>query len=168
MKIRFVTPDDDLQAISRIYEQSWKYAYKGIIPQEFLDSIPPGKWAKTISSGSMQSLVIEEDGVLVGTAGICTSRWEKYSGYGEIVSIYLLPEYMGRGYGKPLFDRCVSKLRKLGFSDILLWVLEDNKRARHFYEKNGMICTDEFLDDEIGGRKLREVMYVLHTDNTGE
>jgi len=168
MEIRFITPEDDVLEISNIYEQSWKYAYKDIIPQSFLDSIPAGKWAGTISKGSMKSLVIEENGSLVGTAGICPSRWERFSGYGEIVSLYLLPEYIGKGYGRKLFERCVAELRSLGFSSILLWVLEENDRARRFYERNGMICSGEFIDDEIGGKPLRELMYILRTDNTKE
>ena len=161
MEIRFITPADDPLEISNIYEQSWKSAYKGIIPQNFLDSIPAGKWVKNLKSGSMQSLVIEVNGKLTGTAGICPSRWETYTGYGEIVSIYLLPEYIGRGYGKLLFERCVSELRKMGFNDIILWVLEENERARRFYERKGMTCTGEVMEDEIGGKKLREIMYIL-------
>ena len=168
MEIRFITPDDSPEEISNIYEQSWKHAYKGIIPQDYLDSIPKGKWAAKISSGQMQNLVIEKDGKLIGTSGFCPSRWEKFSGYGEIVSIYLLPEYMGMGYGKQLIRRCVSELARLGFSDILLWVLEDNARARSFYERNGFTCSGEYLEDEIGGKKLREVMYTIHTDLNGE
>ena len=39
MEIRYIDKNDDPFEISDIYEQSWKYAYKGIIPQEYLDSI---------------------------------------------------------------------------------------------------------------------------------
>lgn len=38
MEIRYVAQNDDPLEISGIYESSWKYAYKGIIPQEYLDS----------------------------------------------------------------------------------------------------------------------------------
>ncbi|WP_218015478.1 hypothetical protein [Dialister micraerophilus] len=46
MEIRYITNSDDRLAISKIYEESWKYAYKGIIPQEYLNSIPEGRWSK--------------------------------------------------------------------------------------------------------------------------
>ena len=42
MKIRYLVPSDDRKAISSIYEISWKYAYAGIIPQDYLDQIPEG------------------------------------------------------------------------------------------------------------------------------
>ena len=46
MEIRFADKNDDLLEISGIYERSWKYAYKGIIPQNYLDSIPAGRWGE--------------------------------------------------------------------------------------------------------------------------
>ena len=151
--------NDDPLEISRIYERSWKYAYKGIIPQNYLDSIPEGRWANSINKPGMNSLVLLENGLLAGTACICKSRWEKYSDYGEIVSIYFLPEFIGKGYGRYLLKRCVDELNARGYDRILLWVLEDNIHSRHFYEKNGFMCSEEYLNDNIGGKELREVMY---------
>jgi hypothetical protein len=42
---------------------------------------------------------------------------------------------------------------------VLLWVLEENRRARHFYERAGFAAPGDFLVDEIGGKSLREVLY---------
>jgi len=69
---------------------------------------------------------------------------------------------MGKGYGNYLLKKCVDELKSLGYDKILLWVLEDNLKARRFYEKNGFICSDEYIDDNIGGKDLREVMYTYH------
>ena len=158
MKIRYLNENDDMNAISRIYEKSWKYAYKDIIPQSYLDSIPEGKWANTVQR--FRTLVMTDNGVPVGTSSFCPSRWERFSGYGEIVSIYFLPEYMGKGHGGKLLEAAVDELKKQGFDKILLWVLEDNHRARHFYEKHGFTCTDEYIEDNIGDKRLREIMYI--------
>ena len=157
MVIRSVRKTDDLKAISNIYEQSWKYAYKGIIPDSFLDSIPEGKWVNTVTKDGFYSLVMIDDDVYIGTSSFCSSRFKQFDGYGEIVSIYFLPEYMGKGNGKALFKAAVDELSVLGFKKIFLWVLEDNARARHFYEKIGLRLTDEYIDDNIGGKELREV-----------
>ena len=40
MIIRYLQQEDDLLEISNIYECSWKYAYRDIIPQDYLNSIP--------------------------------------------------------------------------------------------------------------------------------
>ena len=44
-------------AISEIYEESWKYAHNGIIPQEYLNSIPKGKWASNSDNPSRKTLI---------------------------------------------------------------------------------------------------------------
>ena len=160
MEIRYVAQSDDPLEISNIYESSWKYAYKNIIPQDYLDSFPKGHWADNINQESRNNLVVIEDGVIIGTASFCKSRWEEYSDYGEIVSIYFLPEYIGKGYGSLLLKRCVEELQQRGFDKMLLWVLEDNCRARSFYEKNGFLCAEVFLEDNIGGKDLREALYL--------
>lgn len=161
MEVRHLSAHDSLCEISRIYELSWKYAYKGIIPQAYLDSIPEGKWALSITKDGMNNLVAEENGKIIGTSCYCRSRWEKFRGFGEIVSIYFLPEHMGKGHGSALLGRAVGELKKLGFREILLWVLEANVRAKCFYERNGFVPTDEYMSSEIGGRELREQMYLL-------
>ena len=161
MEIRYINQSDDLLEISNIYERSWKYAYRDIIPQDYLDSIPKGRWAGSINKIGMNSLVVIENGRIIGTASFCKSRWKQYSDYGEIVSIYFLPAYMGKGYGHQLLKKCIEELNILGYDNILLWVLEDNQRARKFYEKNGFSCSEIFMSDNIGGKELREVMYFV-------
>ncbi|MDO5601789.1 MAG: GNAT family N-acetyltransferase [Oscillospiraceae bacterium] len=163
MKIRYLLPSDDAMAVSRIYEESWKYAYKGIIPQSYLEAIPAGRWAQNAEIAPWKTLVCVENGVLAGTACFCGSRFQQFEGWGEVVSLYLLPGYMGKGYGKSLLKRAVSELEKQGYEDIFLWVLEENERARHFYEQFGFLPAGDVLEDNIGGRNLREVRYIYQT-----
>lgn len=160
MEIRGLRPEDDRNALSRVYEESWKFAYKGIIPQDYLDGIPEGQWAASADKPDMSNLVVTENGEIIGTASFCPSRFEDRAGWGEIVSIYLLPDRMGKGYGKKLFAEAVRELEEMGFRDIFLWVLEENTRAREFYERQGFVPNGKYLDNNIGGKILREVQYV--------
>ena len=162
MIIRLITENDDYAAVSGIYEQSWRYAYKGIIPQDYLDSIPEGRWVNGINANGRTDIGAFEGDRIVGTASFCTSRWKKFPKSGEIVSIYLLPEYIGRGIGAGLLEKCMEELEWEGFRSVILWVLEENVRARLFYEKHGFTATSEVMSDSIGGRELREVMYILY------
>lgn len=127
MEIRYVTQNDDLLEISGVYESSWKYAYKGIIPQEYLYSIPAGRWADSIGKAGMNNLVLTENGRIIGTASFCGSRWAEHGECGGIVSIYFLPEFIGQGYGGLLLSKCVEELKQCGFEKVLLWVLEDKQ-----------------------------------------
>lgn len=162
MIIRKMNQTDSREEISNIYEQSWKYAYKGIIPQAYLDSIPKGQWCGAFDNPDRYTLVMLDDEKIIGTSTYCKSRFEDYKDWSEIVSIYFLPEYMGKGYGKPLLEQAVEELKTMGFQTVFLRVLEDNHRARHFYEKCGFKYGGKYYDDTIGGKRLRELQYVYH------
>ena len=166
MIIRHITEKDDYAAVSDIYEQSWRYAYKGIIPQDYLDSIPHGRWINGINAKGRTDIGAFEDDRIVGTASFCTSRWDKFPESGEIVSIYLLPEYIGRGIGACLLKKCIEELEWEGFRSVILWVLEENVHARLFYEKHGFTATSEIMEDNIGGRELNEIMYIRRLKKT--
>lgn len=47
MEIRPLRETDSRLEVSRIYEESWKFAYQGIVPQRYLDGIPAGPGAFT-------------------------------------------------------------------------------------------------------------------------
>lgn len=80
--------------------------------------------------------------------------------YGEIISTYFLPEYMGKGHGKELLSAVMDELKTMGFDEVFLWVLEDNHNARHFYEKCGFQKSDRVIETCIGGKDLTEVQYI--------
>lgn len=159
MEIRYITQTDDRRAVSKVYEESWKFAYRGIVPQAYLDSISEGQWASHIDQTGRKNLVMIQNGVIIGTSGFGRSRMAEMDGFGEIISLYILPEYIGKGYGRCLLQAAVGELKKMGFDKIYLWVLEKNQNARFFYEKCGFVHTEHFLISNIGGAELMEVQY---------
>ena len=84
------------------------------------------------------------------------------TGWGEIISIYLLPEYFGKGYAKPLFDCSINTLIGAGFNSIYLWVRHENSRAKRFYEKQGFRHNGDTAVITIGGKELIEARYTKH------
>lgn len=156
MEIRAFHPGDDRLSVSRVYEESWKYAYRGILPQAYLDSLPAGRWAETADC----PLLLLDGEEIAGVSSCCASRFPAWPDWGEVVSLYLLPSRMGRGFGAALLRAAEARLESMGFRQYFLWVLEENARARRFYERNGWICSGEALEDVIGGRAVREVRYV--------
>ena len=161
MLIRSLGPGDDRLALSRIYEESWRREYSGIVPQEYLDAIPTGRWAPFFDAPGIHTLVALDGDSYAGTASFAASRFPQYRGAGEVISLYLLPEYAGRGYGRALLGTALDGLAALGYDGAFLWVLEGNTHARCFYEKAGFTLTADVLEDEIGGRRLREVRYTI-------
>ena len=152
---------DDLFAVSRVYEESWRRAYRGLLPQEYLDSLPAGNWVPYLKQAGRESLILLDGDSVIGAAGCCASRVPELAGWGEIASIYLLPEYWGKGWGKLLFSAAVEQLEAMGCRKLFLWVLEGNQRARAFYERMGFRPSGIDRDDELGGRPVREIQYRL-------
>ena len=120
MEIRFINPADNREKISKIYENSWRYAYKGIIPQDYLDAIPEGRWVKNSDIPGWSTMVCVENGEYIGTSSFCKSRFEQYPDSGEVISIYFLPEFMGKGYGYKLMEAVMGELKKQGFTEVFL------------------------------------------------
>ena len=58
MEIRLMNDSDDRKAISKIYEESWKFAYQGLIPQDYLDGIPTGNWVKAVDTPGWNTLLM--------------------------------------------------------------------------------------------------------------
>lgn len=163
MEIRKLRDGDDLFAVSRVYEESWRAAYRGLLPQAYLDGIPVGKWVPYLERAGRESLLLLDGERIVGAASCSASRMPEFSGWGEIISLYLLPEYWGKGCGKRLFSAVVEQLEAMGYRNQFLWVLEGNPRARAFYERMGFQPDGAYMDAEIGGVSVRELRYRRET-----
>lgn len=159
VEIRKLNASDDRLAVSEIYEASWKCAYRDILPREYLERIPAGQWVSGLDISGRTHLVMLDGGRYVGAACCCASRFLEFEGWGEVVSLYLLPEYMGKGRGRALLEAAVSALQAQGYEKTFLWVLEENRRARRLYERAGFRYGGISRDDVIGGRAVRELAY---------
>jgi GNAT superfamily N-acetyltransferase len=133
---------EDARAIAEVHVASWRDAYRGLLPDAFLDRLSVDdrerSWLATFAEPAFGVLVAEDAERVVGFASFGPSRDEgATAGTGEIPAIYVDPEVLGTGVGRQLFEAAVGKLREGGFARATLWVLEANGRARRFYEKAG-------------------------------
>jgi GNAT superfamily N-acetyltransferase len=117
---------------------------------EWLADPQPGWWV----------FVAEEAERVVGFASVGDSRDER--GKGELSAIYVLPEAWGFGAGSALMASALEELR--GYSSATLWVLEDNPRARGFYEREGWILDGGRREEVILGAPVAEVRYRITFD----
>ena len=155
MIVRPAKPEDSV-AIGKIYCDSWKAAYKGIVPQDYLDSLTPED--RTINPADY--LVLEsEEGVVFGLANLGSSRDKERPDWGELRAIYLLPEYWRKGSGTALFQAAEAELGRRGYSRYFLWAFCENAQARRFYEKMGMRPAGRDQPFILGGKELWECRY---------
>ncbi len=146
-----------------IHSCSWKKAYAGIIPDEIISEFTPEKrseiFLNVIDTQSEEYYLFKIDAQPVGIASLSKSHEKNAPNYvGEIYSIYFHPNYWGTPITQTAFQFCVDRLKTLGFTHVTIWVLDENIRAKKFYEKNGFIFDGHSEEIEIG-IKLREIRY---------
>ena len=157
---------DDARGIATVFVRSWQSAYRDIVPDDFLASLDIDKREERVVSGfdmlegKPLAYVAEENSRIIGIIYLSASRDEDKLLAGEIQAIYLFEEYWGRGYGRKMMDHAINTLKDRGYPEIIIWTLEENHRARRFYEKNGFYFNGEKREREYG-KPLVQLKYVL-------
>ena len=76
----------------------------------------------------------------------------------ELYALYVHPAWWSTGTGRALMDQVLAKVSSAGYQSITLWVLQDNARARCFYERAGFAPDDaRHVLDDLGG--VTEIRY---------
>jgi len=153
----------DAHILAEIHANSWKVAYKGIVPDKILDNITVEKRQKyfeqALSEGREENAIVFKDDKPAGL--ICIGKCrdsDKDDTYGEIWGIYLHPDYWNIGIGFRLISWGLEELTKRGYKRATLWVLEDNIAARKFYEKIGFKHDGTIKEINVG-KPLNEYRY---------
>jgi ribosomal protein S18 acetylase RimI-like enzyme len=155
---------NDSKILGYIHSQSWKTAYKSIIPDLILDNMSAEKrgkyFEKVLSDKIEEDVLIFKGDESVGfmTFGKCRDV-DSDSSFGEIWGIYLLSNYWNQGIGTELIKWGTEELKNRGFYKISLWVLEENVNARRFYEQIGFQHDGTVKKLNIG-KELNEYRYI--------
>jgi GNAT superfamily N-acetyltransferase len=162
-EVRAAVPEDSYD-VARVQVRSWQSAYRGLIAQEYLDSLRPEVWASKYTFGRMglklPSTQVAVDGSTIcglTTTGLC--RDIDLANFGELVTIYVDPAYMRTGVGRLLMSAARERLRRVGVMQASLWVLDGNVRARGFYEHDGWRCDGTRRTRSYGDVPVDEVRY---------
>jgi len=159
--IRPATPQD-AGAIARIHIASWREAYAGIVPDEYLASLDEDareeRWTAILSDEPSRTWIARVAQRTVGFASIGPSRDEDAEpGDLELYSIYLDPESWGRGVARDLMRTILSEVPET--TPMSLWVIADNGRAQHFYKRHGFAADSIERLEQYGDKSVTEVRY---------
>lgn len=158
----------DAPPIADLHVRSWQAAYRGMLPQDYLDGLDPAdrlpRWQRLLGDPDPARRDVL---VAAGKTGICG-----FSSFGptrdededphrvaEVRAIYLAPGALGQGYGRKLMAESLTHLARLGYQQVTLWVLDVNMRARRFYEVAGFQPDGALKVDDREGLSLQEVRY---------
>lgn len=155
--------EQDVNAMSFVVATTWKQVYKGIFSHRFLQHLALDQWAEPFKRGIQAKkntfLVYEEQGQIVGVAVAGESREEV--GVGFVYSLYVLPDYQGKGIGKQLLQ---GVLDRLPFSCVKLTVVTQNVSAQRFYLANGFVNTQQEIESEVAGGKFKGYVFEHRRD----
>jgi GNAT superfamily N-acetyltransferase len=147
---------DDAEGVARVHVETWQAAYAHALPSEQLQALSVDDAVQRHRSRP-PGLVADRGGEILGFVDVGASRDPGTDG--ELFAIYVHPEHWGTGVGRALIEAGEAELRKLGHQDAILWVLDDNPRARRFYELAGWEPDGAARDIHIFGFDVSEVRY---------
>lgn len=158
--IRRVCQGDE-RTLAHIQTESWKAAFKEILSDEDLIRCTNIDKATAMYKGLLEQnkgngYILEVSGKPHAIAYWDKTRETDMEGFAELICIHSLQDNWGKGYGSRLMDRVLDDVYVAGYRKIMLWVFDENVRARKFYEAKGF--KKSATQKEMRGAV--EVMYV--------
>jgi GNAT superfamily N-acetyltransferase len=178
----------DAAQIAAVQRAGWFAAYEGIIPGEIIDRVTaPDNGARvrqTFRTRPWQRMIVAVAGKrdtprsgepavpgIIGYASfgpetdVLTGRWPpqltdagRDGQVAELYALYVRPAWWSTGTDRALMDRVLARNSAARYSSAVLWVLQDNTRARRFYERAGFAPDGAAHRlDQLGG--VTEVRY---------
>jgi ribosomal protein S18 acetylase RimI-like enzyme len=157
---------EDAEGIAAVHVRSWRAAYRGLVPDDFLVQLSVAEraaaWREQLvdEAGGRGTFVAQSRDALVGFAAVGPTR-DPFAnpGTGEVYAIYVDPDEWRRGIGSSLLTQAVEDLRGRGYTSATLWVLVANDIGRRFYEQHGWQVEGARQTYPIGGVELEEIRY---------
>ena len=145
--IKTMETPEEIEGKSLVHWQTWREAYDDLLPPEFQETMTLDR-CRFFSQKYPENTLIAMDGKkVVGFISYGSFRDETIQA-GEIIALYVLKDYYGKGVSKQLMHAAFVALDQ--FSEIYLWVLKDNKRAIAFYQKMGFTFDGQEQILELG------------------
>jgi ribosomal protein S18 acetylase RimI-like enzyme len=146
----------DAPAVAAVHVQTWQTAYRGLVPDSVLDELSvqerASMWERGIPRGGVWVGLVDDEVagfVAVGPSSEPDAAFQLYA-------IYVLPSAWDTGLGHELARAALGDEQ-----DVVLWVFEENPRARRFYERLGFRADGTAKTETIGGVELKEIRYRL-------
>ena len=163
MQLRLATPND-AAAVAQVHVRAWQVAYRGLLPDAYLEGLRPEERAARYTFGGQDpnrptTIVAVRDGVLLGFATTGRSRDKVQAGRGELMALNVDPPYWDQGVGRALIAAAREHLVRCGYREAELWVLDGNRRAYQFYAADGWSPDGAKRTETVWGVCLTDLRY---------
>lgn len=141
MEIRNAEKSEE-EILAWVQTESWKAAFSGILPENELEKATcltkvKEMYRKILEQGSVKIKVGFIEGIPHCIAGWRQSHNQKGTQTAELICIHSMQAHWGQGFGSQMIKEILQNMKGEGYAEVMLWVFEENSRARRFYEKHG-------------------------------
>ncbi len=156
---------EDAERIARLHAASWRTAYRGFYSDAYLDGDVVADrlrvWRERFAGPREHQHVLlatERDDLLgfVCAYGDDDDRW------GTLVdNLHVRSDQQGRGVGRRLLAEGAKWSREhYPAAGYFLWVIEDNAKARRFYDALGGEPAESKMSEPPGGGSITALRYI--------
>lgn len=156
--------------IAPLHARSWQSAYRGIMPDHFLDFVVEGErlahWRRRVRElrdGNGEIFLARLNDEPVGFLCIEASELADTGIRGAYVNnLHVLPHLKRQGIGTALLEHGAVWARAQGYDSMFLFVYEDNTAARAFFRADGWHTVERMMSELPGGALAAELRLVKH------
>jgi ribosomal protein S18 acetylase RimI-like enzyme len=160
MIIRDAT-ERDVAGIANLHAESWRASYRGVLSDEYLENNVIrdrlAVWQARYSVATckpMFVLVAEARSELTGFACVFPNEDDVFGSF--LDNLHVSPLLTGHGIGKQLLSEAARRLITSGsHAGLHLWVVDQNKRARQFYERAGAVVVNSSENLMPDGQRVK-------------
>lgn len=154
--IKKMETDNEIKGKAFVHFKSWQEAYTGIVDQSFLDKRTIEK-CEEMAVNTVDNTIVAKDGErVVGFVQYGKYNYGDLENAGEIIALYVLADYYGKGIGHLLMQEAMQYLSD--YPQIALFVKKDNQRAINFYTRYGFRFDGQEGMTQIGATVARMVL----------
>ena len=145
VQIRKVQIGDE-KSLAYIQTESWKAAFKKIVPTDLLLECTQmeraiAMYKRLLEEQKGNGYILEVDGTPHCIAYWDATREKDMTGFAELICIHSLKDGWHKGFGSLMMKQILDDVKDAGYSKIMLWVFDNNIPAIKFYEKHGFIAS---------------------------
>ncbi len=154
---------EDAPAIARVYVDTWRTAYRDLLPRQYLLSLDyeeEARGCRDFMEGDQYPRMIqvaEVEGIVAGyvVAGPNSDEPEDYEG--EIYEIFVREDCSGEGIGTRLMQRATEWFRSVDYSSVVVWCWSDNPFAGFYWSLGGRVVHN--CAQTVAGRKMDVLVF---------
>lgn len=155
----------DAEAIADLHAESWRTAYRGFLPDSFLDGpvhderrrFWAARMAEDPSDRRLVATALGEDGIV----GFACVLLDAEPAWGALLdNLHVAPALRGRGIGRALLQHAREWIARVApGTPMHLTVIEANVAARGFYDRQGGRVVEREIVEVIPGTRLHVLRY---------